>query len=89
MPLNIIRQRFGSELRKDATQNIIERCWKNALAEHNLQPLAEPVIEDVKDEPGNPLKFTVSFEILPPLEVKDYKGVASNLPPSSRSPMTT
>src|SRR5439155_114522 len=27
-------------------------------------------------EPGNPLRFTLSFEVLPPLEVKDYKGVS-------------
>ena len=30
---------------------------------------------------GSPLKFTVAFEVLPDLEVKDYKGVAISLPP--------
>jgi trigger factor len=80
IPLNIIRQRFGSDLLKDATQNIIERSWKNAVSEHNLQPLAQPVIKDVENKPGSPLKFTVAFEILPPLEVKDYKGVAVTPP---------
>jgi trigger factor len=82
VPLSVIRQRFGNDLLKDATQNIIERCWKNAIAEHNLKPLAPPVIKDVESKPGNPLKFTVVFEILPPLEVKDYKGIAITVPPS-------
>ncbi len=75
VPLNIVKQRFGSELRNDATQDLIQRYWKNALSEHSLEPLDEPVIEDVKGEPGEPLRFTVSFEILPKLEIKDYKGV--------------
>jgi trigger factor len=80
VPLNIVKQRFGSELRNDATQDLIQRYWKNAVSEHSLQPLAEPVIEDVKGEPGNPLRFTVSFEILPKLEIQDYKGVAITAP---------
>jgi trigger factor len=80
VPLNIVKQRFLSELRNDATQDLIQRYWKNAVSEHSLAPLAEPVIEDVKGEPGETLRFTVSFEILPKLEVQDYKGVAISEP---------
>jgi trigger factor len=82
VPLTIIRQRFGSDLQQDATQKIIERSWKGAIAEHDLHPLAQPVIKDVDNKPGTPLKFTVTFEILPALEVKDYKGVAVTMPSS-------
>jgi trigger factor len=80
VPLNIIRQRYGNDLLKDATQSIIERCWKNALSEHNLHPLAQPVVKEIENKPGSPLKFTVSFEIMPPLEVKDYIGVPLTIP---------
>ncbi len=82
VPLSIIRQRYGTDLLQDATQGLIERCWKDAVSEHNLQPLAQPVIKDVENKPGSPLKFTVAFEILPPLEVKDYKGVPVAIPPA-------
>jgi trigger factor len=80
VPLNVVKQRYGSDLLKEATQKIIERCWKDAVAEHNLQPLARPVIQDLDNKPGRPLKFKVSFEVMPELEVKDYKGVSVNLP---------
>ena len=76
VPLNIIKQRFGSELRSNATQDIIQRVWKEALETRDLHPLAEPTVKDLQDQPGSPLKFTVSFEVLPPIEIKDYKGVA-------------
>jgi trigger factor len=84
-PLNIIRQRYGSDLLQDATQNIMDRCWKDAIREHDLHPLARPVIKDIENKPGNPLKFTVEFEILPELEVKDYKGVTVTQPSSEIS----
>jgi trigger factor len=82
VPLNIIRQRFGSDLVKEATQKIIERCWRDAIAEHKFAPLAEPSIKEMDNKPGSPLKFTLSFEVLPALEVKDYKDVPVTMPPS-------
>lgn len=80
VPLSIIRQRFGSDLHKEATQKIIERCWKEAIAENKLAPLAEPILKELDNKPGEDLKFTLSFEVLPPLEIKDYKGIAVTLP---------
>jgi trigger factor len=82
IPLNIIRQRYGSDLLQEATQKIIEHTWRDALAEHNFSPLAQPVVQEVDSKPGQSLKFTLAFEILPPLEVKDYKGVEADLPSS-------
>lgn len=75
VPMSVIRQRFGNDLVQDATQKIVERCWKDAISKHDLQPLAQPAIKDLDNKPGNPLKFTMEFEILPNLEVKDYKGI--------------
>jgi trigger factor len=80
VPLSIIRQRFGSDLQKEATQKIIERCWKEAVTENKLAPLAEPTVKELDNKPGEGLKFTLSFEVLPPLEVQDYKGVAVTVP---------
>jgi trigger factor len=75
VPLSIIRQRYGNDMRQEATHKIIERSWKQAIDEHHLHPLTQPVIKDLENKPESPLKFTLSFEILPDLEVKDYKEV--------------
>ncbi len=76
VPLNIVKQRFQTDLRSDATQDLIQKSWKNAIEEHHLEPISEPVLQDLKDEAGSPLKFTLAFEVLPAMEVKDYKGIA-------------
>jgi trigger factor len=80
VPLTVIKQRFANDLRGDATQEIIRLCWKNALSEHNLHPLAEPTIESVQNEPDGALKFQLAFEILPAVEIKDYKGISIKAP---------
>ncbi|MBN2241834.1 MAG: trigger factor [Acidobacteria bacterium] len=75
VPLSVIQQRYGKEIRQEATQNVIERSWKQAIEEHRLQPLAQPAIKDIDSKPDSPLRFTLSFEVVPDLEVKDYKEV--------------
>jgi trigger factor len=81
VPLNIIRQRYGADLKNDATQEIISRTWKQAVQERSLEPITEPVVEKVEAEPGAPLKFVLSFEVVPALEITDYKGVTVVSPP--------
>ncbi len=82
VPLSIIRQRYGGDLQKEAAQKIMERSWKNAVEEHKLHPLAQPSVKELDNKPGSSLKFKMSFEVLPELEVKDYKGVSVTLPPA-------
>jgi trigger factor len=83
VPLSVVKQRYSAELRSDVTQEIISRTWKQAVAERGLEPLSEPVVEKVEADPGLPLKFVVSFEVAPKIEVTDYKGVAATLAPAA------
>ncbi len=80
VPLTVIRQRYRTELRNDATQEMVRRAWKEALEEHHLHPINEPSLESLSNEPGDPLKFTLGFEIFPTFEAKDYKGVSATVP---------
>ncbi len=83
VPLNIIKQRYGSQLRSDATQEIIERCWKEALETRDLHPLSSPAVKDLQDKPGEPFRFTLSFEVLPAIELAEYKGISAAIPDST------
>ena len=78
-PLSVITTRFASELRNDATQDLISEYWKSAVDEYSLKPLAEPVVERVDSKAGESLKFTVSFETVPDVSIEDYKGIATEV----------
>jgi len=63
VPLSVVKSRFRSELRQDATHEIIERTWKASLGEREIRPLVEPHLDKLEAEPGSPLRFTLSFEV--------------------------
>ena len=74
-PTGVIRRRFEKEIQDDASQRIMDRVWNEAIDANNLKPLVRPEIKEFENKPGGPLKFTLTFEELPALVVKDYKGV--------------
>ena len=74
-PTSVIRRRFEKEIRDEASQRIMERVWNEAVDANNLKPLHRPEIKEFETKPGSPLKFTFTFEELPLIEVRDYKGV--------------
>jgi trigger factor len=74
-PAGIIRRRFEKEIQDEASQRIMDRAWGEAIDTNNLYPLGRPEIMEFENKPGAPLKFKLTFEELPAIEVKDYKGV--------------
>jgi trigger factor len=82
VPLSVVKTRFRSELRHDATHELIERTWKACLDERGIRPLAEPHVEKLEADVGSPLRFTLSFEVLPQFQLQEYKGIAVAQPES-------
>src|SRR5207247_6755337 len=46
-----------------------------ALEEKKLEPVNDPVLDDVKYEDGRPLIFKATFEVRPVVSVSEYHGV--------------
>ena len=79
-PLSVIESRFKKEVHDDVRERVMSRSFREATKEHGLRPLGDPVVDEVKDEAGEPFRFQVSFEVLPELEAKNYKGVEVRRP---------
>ena len=75
IPTSIIRRRFEKEIYDDTSRRIIDRVWNEAVGANDFKPLNQPEVKAFENKPGSPLKFTLTFEELPQLEVKDYKGI--------------
>jgi len=54
---------------------LIPRAVDEALREKGVEPVDTPDIKDVVVEEGQPLKFTASFETVPPIEPGDYASI--------------
>lgn len=72
VPVSLIKQRFGKDIRKEVVAAIMEDCVKDTLDKENFNLADRPSIDDVHDKAGEDLKFIVNIEILPEIELKDY-----------------
>jgi trigger factor len=76
VPVAVIRQKFQREVEEEAKERMVDRFLHEAIEQKGFEPVHEPVIEDVTLSPGEPLRFKSLFEIRPPIELGDYKGLA-------------
>src|SRR3954464_2470663 len=75
VPAKVVRQRFRDQILHDVAHGLIPRAVDEALRERGVEPVATPEIRDVVVEEGQPLKFTASFETVPPIEPGDYASI--------------
>ena len=75
VPAKVVRQRFRDQILHDVAHGLIPRAVDEALREKGVEPVDTPDIKDVVVEEGQPLKFTASFETVPPIEPGDYAAI--------------
>src|SRR6186713_1191451 len=75
VPSKVVRQRFRDQILHDVAHDLIPRAVDEALRERGVEPVDTPDIRDVVVEEGQPLKFTATFETVPPIEPGDYGSI--------------
>jgi trigger factor len=75
VPAKVVRQRFRDQILHDVAHGLIPRAVDEALRERGVEPVDTPDIRDVIVEEGQPLKFTASFETVPPIEPGEYASL--------------
>lgn len=74
-PVTLIRQRFAEDIRSEVVQTLVPEYFESAVERANLKPLGQPAIEELVFEEDKPLKFKARFEILPEIQLGEYKGL--------------
>jgi trigger factor len=75
VPTKVVRQRFRDQILHDVAHGLIPRAVEEALRERGVEPVDTPDIRDVVVEEGQPLKFTATFETVPPIDPGDYASI--------------
>ena len=83
VPAKVVRQRFRDQILHDVAHGLIPRAVDEALRERGVEPVDTPDIQDVVVEEGQPLKFTATFETVPPIDPGDYSGLTLRTKPVS------
>ena len=72
-PRGIIERYYGREVfLRDATDEIMDRLYREALEQESIVPVGEPDVEIVELEPVN---FKVTVPVYPTIEPGDYNSV--------------
>jgi trigger factor len=75
VPSKVVRQRFRDQILHDVAHGLIPRAVDEALRERGVEPVDTPDIKDVVVEEGQPLKFTATFDTVPPIDPGDYSTI--------------
>ena len=74
-PRERVKALFDHEIEHDVYDSLIPRVLEEELRGLRLNPVSVPVLKDLKHEPGQPLRCTASFEVLPQFELPDYRAI--------------
>lgn len=74
-PVSIIRQHFAGDIRKQVLESLIPKYLHNRFEAEDLKVVGQPDITEVHLEAGEPLRFKAEFEVVPQVELGDYKGL--------------
>ena len=79
-PRAVVRTRFKNEIRAQALQELVPEAVNDAINKHELNALGEPDVQldntEALDKFGEaPLSVKVNVEVLPKVELDDYKGI--------------
>ena len=80
VPARVVKQRFRDRILHDVVHELVPRAVDDALRERGVEPVDTPDIRDVVVEEGQPLKFTATFETVPPFELHDYASLQVRTP---------
>jgi trigger factor len=74
-PASLIRKHFSSDIRQRVIEALIPKHLQKQFEAENLNVVGTPDITDVHLHDGEPLRFKAQFEVVPEIELKEYKGV--------------
>ena len=79
-PRAVVRSRFKNEIRAQALQELVPEAVNEAINKHELNPIGEPDVQLANTEAlekfgEEPLGVTVSVEVLPKVELQNYKDL--------------
>lgn len=80
VPLKVVRQRYGAQVRNEILGEVIQSTYSEALDEQDLRPAGQPSVEPTQIEPGKDLEYTATFEVMPEVTVKDLDKIVIKRP---------
>jgi len=74
-PISLIRKQFAADIRQQVLEKLIPSSLQKQFEAENLNVVGTPDISDVHLHDGEPLRFKAEFEVVPAIELGEYRGI--------------
>ena len=75
VPFHMVEKKYKANAMSEALDDLLRDGVNELLEKNNLRPVFTPDVNLKKFEEGKDIEFTVSMEIMPTIELKDFKGI--------------
>jgi trigger factor len=75
VPQPVIEKYYSERMEIDVMKNLVNDSYPKALADNGIVPVSQPQFESDALKSGEPFKYTVTVEIVPEIELKEYRGL--------------
>jgi trigger factor len=80
VPPNVVRQRFGGQVRQEVLGDIIRSSFSHAVTEKRLNPAGGPAIEPLAVPDGAWFAYRATFEVYPEVKLGDVRSLEFQIP---------
>jgi trigger factor len=74
VPSGVVEKRYGAAIDQETIERVVNNAYREAIREHDLQPITEATIDNIDYDRGADLTFNVEFEIRPEVELSRLGG---------------
>ena len=74
VPLKVVQQQYGSQVRNDVVNEVLQSTFYEAISQENLHPAGTPSFDTNKNEPGQGLEYTATFEVYPEIKLASLEN---------------
>ncbi|MBK7229202.1 MAG: trigger factor [Ignavibacteriales bacterium] len=79
-PISMLKKMYGDAFEYEASEKIANTFFWKVAEENQFKPIGQPSMTDLKFEPEKELSFKVKYEIIPLLDIQNYKGLTFDIP---------
>ena len=67
VPEEIARKHLGDDLDSEVLRRVLPKAFEDAVREADIRPIGDPELSNLTFNIGEPLTFTATVEVMPPM----------------------
>ncbi|MGB5353233.1 MAG: trigger factor [Woeseia sp.] len=80
IPAKVVRKHYGGQIRQEVLSDLMQKSYRDAVAQENLTPAGGPQIEPVSSGAGKDFAYVATFEVLPEVKLSGLDKIKVERP---------